>query len=88
LGDPALVAHDTRELRGMIGTLERIGYDLDPLLASAGLRRQDLENPDSYVAPAACAAVFAGALRQHRVKNLALQLALQTPIGVTPCWIM
>jgi AraC-like DNA-binding protein len=83
-GDSAPDPHDTRELRGMLAVLERIGYDLDALLASAGLKREDVENPDAYISPAACAAVFAGAVRQRRVANLALQLALQTPIGATP----
>jgi hypothetical protein len=75
--------HD-RELRGMLRGLEHLGYDLDALLLSAGLRREDVEDADAYLSPSACATVFAGALRQHRVPNLALQLALQTPVGATP----
>jgi AraC-like DNA-binding protein len=68
----------------MLRVLEELGYDLHSLLASAGLRRADVENPDAYLAPAACAAVFDGAFRQRRVPNLALQLALRTPVGATP----
>jgi len=34
-----------REARGMLGGLERLGYDLDALLATAGLRRGDIEDP-------------------------------------------
>jgi AraC-like DNA-binding protein len=73
-----------REVRGMLRVLEQLGYDLDTLLASTGLRRVDVENPDAYLSPAACAAVFAQAQRERRIPNLALQLALQTPIGATP----
>jgi hypothetical protein len=36
--------------------LEQLGYDLDGLLASAGLDRADVEDP---VSPSACARVFA-----------------------------
>jgi AraC-like DNA-binding protein len=68
----------------MLRVLEQLGYDLDALLAVAGLRRQDVENPDVVIAPSACAAVFAAALQERRVRNLALQLALHTPVGATP----
>jgi AraC-like DNA-binding protein len=79
-GDP----HESREVRGMLRTLEQLGYDLDALLATAGLRREDVENPDVYVSPRACAGVFAAASAQKRMPNLALQLALNTPVGVAP----
>ncbi|HJZ77908.1 MAG TPA: AraC family transcriptional regulator ligand-binding domain-containing protein [Vicinamibacterales bacterium] len=68
----------------MLRVLEQLGYDLDALLVSAGLRREDVENPDAYISPGACAAVFARARQQRRVPNLALQLARHTPVGVTP----
>src|SRR5262249_50736894 len=76
--------HDTRELRGMLLVLEQFGYDLDALLASARLKREDVENPDAHISPAACAAVFSEAHRAHHVSNLALRLALPTPVGATP----
>ena len=68
----------------MLRVLDRLGFDLDALLTSAGLRREDVETPDSYISPIACAAVFARAQQERRVPNLALQLALHTPIGATP----
>src|SRR5262249_59139828 len=37
-----------------------------------------------YISPGACAAVFARAQLERRVPNLALRLALLTPIGATP----
>ncbi|HYT69451.1 MAG TPA: AraC family transcriptional regulator ligand-binding domain-containing protein [Vicinamibacterales bacterium] len=79
-GDP----HDVREVRGMLRTLEHLGYDLDALLAGADLQRADVENPDAYISPRACAAVFARACHERRVPNLALQLAIHTPIGANP----
>jgi len=77
-------AHETREIRGMLRVLSQLGYDLDALLAAAGLRRDDVENPDALIAPSACAAVFAAAEKERRVPNLALQLAIHTPVGATP----
>ena len=77
-------SHDVRELRGMLRTLEQLGYDLDSLLTFAGLQRADVENPDTYISPRACAAVFARAEQERRVPNLALQLAVHTPVGASP----
>ena len=68
----------------MLRVLEQLGYDLDALLAMAGLRREDVENPDAVISPSACAAVFAAAHRERRVPNLPLQLAVHTPVGTTP----
>jgi AraC-like DNA-binding protein len=68
----------------MLGTLEQLGYDLDGLLAAAGLQRTDVEDPEAYVSSSACARVFARARQERRVRNLALQLALHTPVGTTP----
>ena len=68
----------------MLGTLERLGYDLDALLAAAGLARADVENPGAYLSPSACAAIFANATRERRVPNLALRLAEETPVGTSP----
>src|SRR6266540_925605 len=81
---PPAEAHDTRELRGMLSVLAQLGYDLDSLLAMAGLQREDVENPDAVISPSACAAVLAAAQRERRVANLPLQLAVHTPIGTTP----
>ena len=68
----------------MLRVLAQLGYDLDALLTAAGLRREDVENPDAVIAPSACAAVFAAASRERRVLNLPLQLAVHTPVGSTP----
>ena len=68
----------------MLRGLAALGFDLDALLAAAGLRREDVENPDIAIAPRACAAVFAAAKLERRVPNLALKLAIHTPVGTTP----
>jgi AraC-like DNA-binding protein len=80
IGDP----HDVREVRGMLRTLEHLGYNLDTLLTASGLNREDVADPDAYISPRACAAVFARACQERRVPNLALHLAMRTPIGANP----
>jgi len=57
----------------MLRVLEQLGYDLDALLASAGLRRHDVADPDASLRSRACATVFENAHRERRVRNLALQ---------------
>jgi AraC-like DNA-binding protein len=81
---PSADAHAVREARGMLHVLEQLGYDLDALLASAGLQRRDVEDPDAFLSPRACATVFENAHREQRVCNLALQLAQRTPVGANP----
>ena len=70
-----------QHLRGMFPALEQLGYDIDELLAAGGLRRQDVEDPDAYVSPRNCSLVFACAQQKRRIKNLALQLVLRTPVN-------
>ena len=60
---PSADTHDVREVRGMLHGLEQLGYDLDALLASAGLQRRDVEDPDAFLSPKACATVFENAHR-------------------------
>src|SRR5262249_13773102 len=76
--------HEVRELRGMLRTLERLGYDLDSLSGSVGLKRKDVENPNAYISPRACSALLARADEERRVPNLPLQLAILTPAGLSP----
>ena len=68
----------------MLRTIQQLGYDFDALLAAAGLRREDVENPDAYISPRACAALFELANQERRIPNLALQRAIHTPIGANP----
>ena len=68
----------------MLNVLAELGYNLDALLASAGLQRRDVEDPDALLSPKACATVFENAHRERRVSNLALQLAQRTPVGANP----
>jgi Arabinose-binding domain of AraC transcription regulator, N-term len=76
--------HSSSEIRGMFAALQRLGYDLDFLLGAAGLSRADIEDLDTPIRSDACAMVLAKAQQQCLVKNLALRLALEMPIGSNP----
>ena len=71
-------------LRGMFGAFERLGYDIDSLLAPFGLGRADVEDPDGSIPPQICAEIFAAVKRERRVKNLALRVAVEMPVGSHP----
>ena len=71
-------------LRGMFGALERLGYDIDLLLAPFGLSRAELDDPDERLPTQVCAKIFAAIQAERRVKNLALCIAVETPIGTNP----
>jgi hypothetical protein len=80
--DPSLPArHSQSEMRGMFGALERLGYDVDSLLATAGLRRAEVEDPDAAIPAQACADVLSAAYRSGRLKNLPVRLAMEMPTG-------
>lgn len=71
-------------LRGMFGALERLGYDIDLLLAPFGFSRADLDGPDGRLPAPVCTEIFAAIKRERRVKNLALRIAVEMPIGANP----
>ena len=76
--------HSQGELRGMFGALERLGYDLDRLLAAAGIRRADVADPTVNIPASVCATLLALAQQERRLKNLPSRLALENPIAVNP----
>jgi len=72
------------DARAFLSALERIGYHLEPLLASAGLRVHGLDDPDARVPCETLGALIAGAQQQRFTPNIALELARVTPIGAYP----
>jgi AraC-like DNA-binding protein len=68
----------------MFGALERLGYDIDSLLAPFGLTRTELDDPDGRLPARVCAEIFSAIQRERRVKHLALRIAAETPIGAYP----
>jgi AraC-like DNA-binding protein len=65
----------------MFGALDRLGFDLEALLASAGLSLADLDDPDKYIAPGTRTAILRQAERERRVRNLGLRIAMD----MQPC---
>jgi AraC-like DNA-binding protein len=72
------------DLRVFVDGLRRLGYRVDDVLAAGSLRQSDLTNPDGRVRCEAFGSVIASAQQQRFPPNLALQLALVTPIGSWP----
>ena len=84
-GNPSPAArHSQSEMRGIFGALERLGYDVDSLLATGGLGRAEVEDPDAAIPAQACAAVLSAAYRSGRLKNLPVRLAMEMPTGTNP----
>src|SRR5262245_35784529 len=76
-----LPAHD---LRVFLDGLGRLGYNVDALLAAAGLQDADLQNPDARIPCGAYGAVLTRAQQERFTPNLALELARVTPLGAWP----
>ena len=72
------------DVRALADALARLGYDVEALLAADGRRRPDLDDPDGRVPCEAYGALVSRAQRERFIPNLALRLALETPIGAFP----
>ena len=72
------------ELRVLLNALERLGYQIDTLIAAAGLSDTDLENPDARIPCEAYGALVSRAQQEHFTPNLALEFARLTPMGAYP----
>jgi len=71
-------------LRGLLEAFTRLGYDAEDLLAAAGLTRADVSDPDALLPCSSIPDICARSQRVRPMKNLALRLALETPIGAFP----
>src|SRR5262245_48689817 len=79
MSDPAWM------VRVFMEAMARLGYDVDPLFAQAGLRRRDFErDPDARILCATYIPTFLRALQQRPMKNPGVKLAAATPIGSFP----
>jgi AraC-like DNA-binding protein len=70
--------------RPCVDAFERLGYDVESLLAGVGARRADLLDPDGLVPSAVCGGFFGSALQQNRPTNIGVRLAEVTPMGAFP----
>lgn len=67
--------------RVFVDALGRLGYDSESLLATVGVRRSDLDDPDARVPCSVLPEILGLAMKQRPLKNLAARLAAETPIG-------
>ena len=81
---PSRSSHPASSARVFVDALERLGYCMEPLLADAGIRRADLNDPDGRIPVAAWASMFRRALEQRPMKNAGMRLATVTPFGAFP----
>jgi len=72
------------QLRAFVDALERLGYDVTSLLTGAGIRRTELDDPDTLIPNWVCDAILGRACEQRRHPNLGAHLAAVTPIGTYP----
>jgi AraC-like DNA-binding protein len=71
-------------LRGFIDALDRLGYDVRALLATAGLERAELSDPDATIPCDSHDRLLISAAALGRLKNLAARMAAVIPIGAYP----
>ena len=71
-------------LRVFLDSLARLGYDRTALLAAAGLNNANLEDPDARIPCHALEATLKAACQQRPLRNLAMRLAAETPLGAFP----
>ena len=77
-------SYPASSVRVFVDALERLGYRMEPLLASAGIRRADLDDPDARIPVTVWGPMFRRALEQRPMKNAGMRLATVTPIGAFP----
>jgi len=77
-------SHPASSARVFVDALERLDYCMEPLLANAGIRQADLDDPDARIPCTAWAPMFCRALEQRPMKNAGMRLATVTPIGAFP----
>jgi AraC-like DNA-binding protein len=69
------------QFRAFVDAFERLGYEVDRLLADVGLSRSELDDPDALIPCAVCGAFFGRTQQIRPLKNLWVRLAAETPIG-------
>jgi AraC-like DNA-binding protein len=70
-------------LRVFADAAARVGIDVAALLDGSWFAASDLSDPDAVIPAAACRGFFEG-LQRRPIPNLALRLALETPLGSYP----
>jgi AraC-like DNA-binding protein len=71
-------------MRTFADAFERLGHDVDGLLADVGVSRRDLNDPDGRIACGVVGSLICGAQQKRFTPNLGLALAQATPLGAYP----
>jgi AraC-like DNA-binding protein len=82
--DSVPASYPASSARVFVDALERLGYPMESLLVSAGIRRADLDDPDARIPVRVWGPVFRRALEQRPMKNAGMRVATVTPIGAFP----
>lgn len=77
-------SHPASSARVFVAALERLSYSVEPLLADAGITREDLDDPDGRIPTLVWGPMFRRALEQCEMKNAGMRMATVTPIGAFP----
>jgi hypothetical protein len=72
------------DLRVFLTALEKLGNSQMSLLTAIGLDQGALDDPDRRISCEAMGALFSTVQRMRPIKNLALHLAVETPLGAYP----
>lgn len=72
------------DVRAFVNAFERLGYDIERLLASAGFPAADADDPDARIPPEYLGRIVADAQQQRFKPNLAMELARVTALGAFP----
>jgi AraC-like DNA-binding protein len=72
------------DLRALMNAFERVGYDTERLLASAGIATTDANDPDARIPSESLGRIIAAAQQQRFMPNLAMELARVTALGAFP----
>jgi AraC-like DNA-binding protein len=72
------------DVRTFVKAFQRLGHDVDRLLADVGVSRRDLDEPDGRIACEVVGSLLARAQQTRFTPNLGLAMALATPLGAYP----
>jgi AraC-like DNA-binding protein len=72
------------DLRALMSAFERVGYDSEWLLASAGIPTAEVNDPDARISSESLGRIVTAAQQRRFTPNLAMELARVTALGAFP----
>jgi Arabinose-binding domain of AraC transcription regulator, N-term len=81
---PSSLTTSMADMRTFANAFERLGHDVDGLLADVGFSRRDLNDPDRRIACDIVGSLISQAQQKRFTPNLGLAMALATPLGAYP----